>query len=162
MRDTKMIRIVSRGYVMTSRGRVITPIMSPYRESISRIWSMITTDRADVEEKLPDGTFLKLDAQNFDKDNFVSKEKKPFVKPELEETPKPTELFKNTDGKNQDETNKDVDTPVVEEQDNSEQSSDNTEQKKADSRYNNKKNKGKNRNTQNNNQSVQVDVEPVE
>ena len=97
MKDTKMIRVPSRGYVTTSRGQVIAPIMSPYRESISCIWSMITVDRATVEEQLPDGTFLKLDVQNFDKDNFVSKEKKEFVKPELQEINPSDNTFKNTD-----------------------------------------------------------------
>ena len=118
MKDTKMIRVTSRGYVTTSRGRVISPIMSPYRESISRIWSMITTDRADVEEKLPDGSFVKLTAQNFDKDNFVSEEVKQVEKPELKD---PVETFKNTDGENkapeekkEENTNKQeqVETPV--------------------------------------------------
>ena len=73
-RDTKMIRITSRGFVNTNRGQVMTPIMSPYRESINQIWNMITADRADVEEKLPDGSFVKLTVDNFDTDNFVSKE----------------------------------------------------------------------------------------
>ena len=114
MKDTKMIRVTSRGYVTTSRGRVISPIMSPYRESISRIWSMITTDRADVEEKLPDGSFVKLTAQNFDKDNFVSEEVKQVEKPELKD---PVETFKNTDGENkvpEEDSNKQeqVETPV--------------------------------------------------
>ena len=98
MKDTKMIRVPSRGYVTTSRGQVIAPIMSPYRESISCIWSMITIDRATVEEQLPDGSFLKLDVQNFDKDNFVSKEKKEFVKPEMQEINHPENTFKNIDG----------------------------------------------------------------
>lgn len=71
MSDTKMIRIVSRGYVFTSRGRVLSPIMCPYRESVNRIWSMITVDRADVEEKLDDGSFVPLTVQNYDKDNNI-------------------------------------------------------------------------------------------
>ena len=71
MSDTKMIRVVSRGFVFTSRGRVMSPIMSPYRESINRIWSMITVDRADVEEKLDDGSFVPLTVQNYDKDNNI-------------------------------------------------------------------------------------------
>lgn len=71
MSDTKMIRVVSRGFVFTSRGRVMSPIMSPYRESINRIWSMITVDRADVEEKLDDGSFVPLTVQNYDKDNII-------------------------------------------------------------------------------------------
>lgn len=70
-KETKMIRIVSRGYVLSSRGRVMTPIMTPYRESVNRIWSMLTSDRADIEEKLPDGTFVRLNIQNYDKDNTI-------------------------------------------------------------------------------------------
>lgn len=69
--DTKMIRIVSRGYVSTSRGRVMTPIISPYRESVNRIWNMLTVDRADIDEKLDDGTFVRLTIHNYDKDNSV-------------------------------------------------------------------------------------------
>jgi hypothetical protein len=69
--DTKMIRIVSRGFVLSSRGRVMTPIMTPYRESINRIWSMLTVDRADIDEKLDDGTFVRLNIQNYDKDNSI-------------------------------------------------------------------------------------------
>ena len=157
MKDTKMIRVTSRGYVTTSRGRVISPIMSPYRESISRIWSMITTDRADVEEKLPDGSFVKLTAQNFDKDNFVSEEVKQVEKPELKD---PVETFKNTDGENkapeekkEENTNKQeqVETPVQNNNQNN------------DPRYN-KKNKNKNRNNNQNanKQSVEVTAEPVQ
>lgn len=91
---TKMIRITSRGFALTSRGRVMTPIISPYRESVERIWSLITTDRADVEEQLNDGSFIALTVQNFDKDNNkkptppVTGEKtftnKDNVKPEVE------------------------------------------------------------------------------
>ena len=69
LKSTKMIKVTSRGYVMTSRGRVLAPIRTPYRESVSKIWSMITTDRADVWEKLPNGEFIKLTPLNFDKDN---------------------------------------------------------------------------------------------
>ena len=153
MKDTKMIRVTSRGYVTTSRGRVISPIMSPYRESISRIWSMITTDRADVEEKLPDGSFVKLTAQNFDKDNFISEEVKQVEKPELKD---PVETFKNIDGENkapEEDSNKQeqVETPVQNNNQNN------------DPRYN-KKNKNKNRNNNQNanKQSVEVTAEPVQ
>ena len=117
MKDTKMIRVTSRGFVMTNRGRVMSPIMSPYRETISRIWTMITADRADVEEKLPDGSFIKLNAQNFDKDNFVSKEtKKEFVAPELVPG-NPVSTFKNTDNqepKKEEEPHNPEGTPVGE------------------------------------------------
>lgn len=81
-KDTKMVRVTSRGMVTTSRGRVMSPIMSPYRETVDRIWGMITVDRADVEEQLPDKTFVKLTVQNFDKDNYVSKKAVIVNKPE--------------------------------------------------------------------------------
>lgn len=80
--DTKMIKVTSRGYVMTSRGRCLAPIRTPYRENISKIWSMITSDRADVWEKLPNGDFIKLTPQNFDKDNSNI----PKMEKKLEET----------------------------------------------------------------------------
>ena len=67
--NSKMITIQSRGFVMTSRGRVMTPIRTPYRESTSRIWSMLNNDHADIYERLKDGTDLKLTPQNFDTDN---------------------------------------------------------------------------------------------
>ena len=105
--NSKMIRVTSRGFVTTSRGRVIAPIMSPYRETYDRIWNMITADRADVEEKLPNGEFIKLNTQNFDKVNFVTKETKAPVPnkvntvteksktwdaPEVQEVPKEVEV----------------------------------------------------------------------
>lgn len=71
---TKMITVESRGYVMTSRGRVMTPIRTPYRENVDRIWTMITQDRATVMEHL-NGNKIPLTALNFDADNSV-KEKK--------------------------------------------------------------------------------------
>lgn len=67
----KMIRVVSRGIVSTSRGRVMSPIMYPYKETIDRIWNMITKDRADIDEQLPDGSFVRLTVQNYDKDNTI-------------------------------------------------------------------------------------------
>ena len=114
MKDTKMIRVTSRGFVTTSRGRVISPILSPYRESVSRIWSMLTVDRADIEEKLPDGTFLKLNAQNFDKDNYVKKEVKVETAP-IEEPSRPIETFKNTDLEKPEEKAEEAKPVVVEE-----------------------------------------------
>ena len=85
-KSTKMIKVTSRGYVMTSRGRVLAPIRTPYRESISKIWSMITVDRADVWEKLPNGEFVKLTPLNFDKDN-CKKEKPVEVKESVNNNP---------------------------------------------------------------------------
>lgn len=185
MRDSKMIRITSRGMVTTSRGRVITPILCPYRESISRIWSMLTVDRADIEEKLPDGTFVKLTAQNFDKENFVSKEvKHTTVKPKVNDKSDAI-TFKNTDANKKEEVTdktpvvipeevksveiEEVETPeekvddVVEEvkTESTEHTVTVNGEKRVDPRFN-KKNKNKNRNNQNNNQSLAVDAEVVE
>lgn len=182
MRDSKMIKITSRGFVTTSRGRVMTPILCPYRESISRIWTMMTVDRADIEEKLPDGTFIKLTAQNFDKDNFVSKEiKKQNVEPKVQDKSE-AETFKNTDNKKEEQVEKPVEVtkveqpkepeevkPVVEDtnevtdevkEENSEHTITVNGEKRVDPRFN-KKNKNKNRNN-NNNQSLAVDAEVVE
>lgn len=69
MPDTKMIIVKSRGLVHTSRGLIQSPIMYPYRESVDKIWGMISQDRADVYEVLRNKRELKLDAQNFDLDN---------------------------------------------------------------------------------------------
>lgn len=66
---SKMIRVTSRGIVRTSRGRIRTPIVHPYRESIDVIWSMLTMDRATVEEQLADKSFIQLTTENFDIDN---------------------------------------------------------------------------------------------
>ena len=96
-RTTKMITVKSRGYVMTSRGMIMSPIRTPYREQVDRIWSMITKDRAEVYERLKDGTDLKLDVQNYDKDNQPKKRvtpKKVETAPDLPAT-KPQESVQN-------------------------------------------------------------------
>ena len=69
MPDTKMIVVKSRGLVHTSRGLIQSPIVSAYRESVDRIWEMLTRDRADVYEVLRNKKEIRLNVQNFDADN---------------------------------------------------------------------------------------------
>ena len=66
--DKKKIKVISRGMVITSRGRVRTPI-GPYLENVKNILAMITRNNATVVEVLPDGKEVTLTIQNFDKDN---------------------------------------------------------------------------------------------
>lgn len=66
--EKKKIKITSRGMVITSRGRVRTPI-GPYLENVKNILAMITRNNATVVEVLPDGKEVTLTIQNFDKDN---------------------------------------------------------------------------------------------
>lgn len=67
--SSKMIKVTSRGYVTTSRGRAFAPITRPYREDVGVIFSMLTRDRATVVEVLSDKSEIKLTLQNFDKVN---------------------------------------------------------------------------------------------
>jgi hypothetical protein len=71
--DTKLIKITSRGRVITSRGYVPTPIMRPYREKIDEIWSMLNSKdmKPTIMEVLSDGVEVELNVQNFDQDNSV-------------------------------------------------------------------------------------------
>ena len=66
--EKKKIKVTSRGMVITSRGRVRTPI-GPYLENVRNILAMITRNNATVVEVLPDGKEVTLTIQNFDKDN---------------------------------------------------------------------------------------------
>ena len=66
--EKKKIKVTSRGMVITSRGRVRTPI-GPYLENVKNILAMITRNNATVVEILPDGKEVTLTIQNFDKDN---------------------------------------------------------------------------------------------
>lgn len=87
MPDTKMIVVKSRGLVHTSRGLIQSPIVSAYRESVDRIWEMLTRDRADVYEVLRNKKEIQLNVQNFDADNnaliretpVAAAEQKPFT-----------------------------------------------------------------------------------
>lgn len=67
-KNTKMIKVTSRGLVNTSRGQVLSPI-DTYRETLDMIWSLITIDHATVEEEVAPGKYVRLTAQNFDQDN---------------------------------------------------------------------------------------------
>ena len=78
-KNTKLIKITSRGMVTTSRGRVVTPINRPYRENVDTIFKMLTTTPAPtILEILGNGRTVKLSTSNFDKDNELVK---PEVKP---------------------------------------------------------------------------------
>lgn len=77
MSNSKLIRIPSRGRVITDRGYIPTPIRIPYRETIDNIFRMLsTTPTPTIIECLPDGSTVELNAQNFDKDNTI-------VRPEI-------------------------------------------------------------------------------
>lgn len=104
---TKMIKVTSRGYVNTSRGKAFAPINRPYRENVDTIFRMLTVDRATIYEVLPNKELLKLTVHNFDKDNTpmpktmvvgAPKKEEPVVEKEVpaEETPAP--IIEPTDG----------------------------------------------------------------
>lgn len=90
--SSKMIKITSRGYVTTSRGRAFAPITRPYREDVGIIFSMLTRDRATVVEVLSDKSEVKLNLQNFDKINdptYGIEEVKPVLKTPVKEAEAP-------------------------------------------------------------------------
>ena len=104
---TKMIKVTSRGYVNTSRGKAFAPINRPYRENVDTIFRMLTVDRATIYEVLPNKELLKLTVHNFDKENSpmpknmgveAPKKEEPVVEKEVpvEETPAP--IIEPTDG----------------------------------------------------------------
>lgn len=67
--QTKRIKITSRGFVNTSRGRCRTPITTPYRESINVILTMLSRDNATIVEVLDNGDEVILNEFNFNQDN---------------------------------------------------------------------------------------------
>ena len=69
MKDQKYIKVLSRGYVTTNRGRAFTPITRAFKESTQNIFTMITKEKATVVEVLSNGKEIQLTPQNFDKDN---------------------------------------------------------------------------------------------
>lgn len=71
MKDQKYIKVLSRGYVTTNRGRAFTPITRAFKESTQNIFTMITKEKATVVEVLSNGKEIQLTPQNFDKDNEV-------------------------------------------------------------------------------------------
>lgn len=75
--DTKLIRIPSRGRVLSSRGYVTTPITRPYRETLENILKMLSSSpKPKILEVLPNGRTVELTVLNFDQDNTL-------VKPEI-------------------------------------------------------------------------------
>ena len=66
--DTKKVKVTSRGFINTSRGRVLAPTGLFY-ESPNQILKIILQDKATVMEQLKDGSLLELNITNFDKDN---------------------------------------------------------------------------------------------
>lgn len=86
VKQTKMIKVLSRGYVTTSRGRAFAPITTPYKEDVKMIFSMIAKERAKVVEVINTGEEIPLTLQNFDRNNHVYvEEKKPEVVPVVED-----------------------------------------------------------------------------
>ena len=65
----KFIKITNRCYVTTSRGKIRTPILTPFKEDVSIIYIMIVRDGAEVYEVCPNGRTVRLTVDNFDKDN---------------------------------------------------------------------------------------------
>lgn len=73
-KDTKLIRVPSRGRVITSRGYINTPITKPYRETLQNIFRMLTSKpKPTILEVLPNGRTVELNITNFDKDNTLVK-----------------------------------------------------------------------------------------
>ena len=80
MQNTKMIRILSRGIVTTSRGRVVGPVLNSYRENVQSIFNMLSQQPTPtIVEILKNGREVPLTLTNYDKDNEL-------VKPDI--TPK--------------------------------------------------------------------------
>lgn len=75
MKDQKYIKVLSRGYVTTNRGRAFTPITRAFKESTQNIFTMITKEKATVVEVLSNGKEIQLTPQNFDKDNEIPRVK---------------------------------------------------------------------------------------
>lgn len=168
MKDHKYIKVLSRGYVTTNRGRAFTPITRAFKECTKNIFTMITVDKATVVEVLSDGTEIKLTPQNFDKDNEphvaqpVVQAKAPVVE---ESTPTDEWVPTGETTDNEwvrtdeavDESEQDTgDAEVVDESDSEEATQDTTQ---PNQQYYNKKNR-KNRH-RNGNGAPQVNPETV-
>lgn len=67
--ETKLIRVLDRKTIPTSRGTCRGPI-GPYRENLNRILVLISRGY-NVVEVLPDNSEVKLNEINFDKDNII-------------------------------------------------------------------------------------------
>ena len=178
MVKTKMIKVASRGYVTTSRGRALGPITRPYREAVSMIFNMISKERATVIEVV-DGREVELNLQNFDKDNSampvqpvaapVKNEPKQQVKPVVEEKKEeaPVDVVTATEEVKPVEETPDLAPEKVEGED---EVNDDTEEKEDESetinkwsndKYNNKKFNKKNHGNRDNRQTNPVTPESV-
>ena len=89
-KKTKLIKVTSRGLVMTSRGICRSPL-GQYKENVENILVMITKNKATVVEVLPDGKEIPLTIQNFDKDNTGAEV---VTEEPVKEPVKPAELKK--------------------------------------------------------------------
>ena len=67
--ETKLIRVLDRKTIPTSRGTCRGPI-GPYRENLNRILVLISRGY-NVVDVLPDNSEVKLNEINFDKDNTI-------------------------------------------------------------------------------------------
>lgn len=67
--ETKLIRVLDRKTIPTSRGTCRGPI-GPYRENLNRILVLISRGY-NVVEVLPDNSEVKLNEINFDKNNTI-------------------------------------------------------------------------------------------
>lgn len=79
----KLIKVVSRGMVNTSRGPMITPNTRPFLEDVDSIFRMIAKG-AKIIEVLPNKTEIELNERNFNTDNRV-KEKPVKVEVKVQE-----------------------------------------------------------------------------
>lgn len=76
----KDIIITNRCQVLTSRGMCTGPITVPFKEDTAYIFRMVCDQSASIHEVLRDGTSIRLDVFNYDKDNQPKVEKKEEVK----------------------------------------------------------------------------------
>lgn len=103
----KNIIITNRCQVLTSRGICLGPVTVPFKEHVSNIFGMVCDERACIEEVLNDGSTLRLNIFNYDKDNqpapVVEKVVKPYNPAIVEEVKEPIQPITEEN------------TPVVEE-----------------------------------------------
>lgn len=91
----KDIIITNRCQVLTSRGICLGPVITPFKEHISYIFGMVCDQGACIEEVLRDGSTIKLDVFNYDKDNqptIVEKKEEKSHNPALVQEKKSSEL----------------------------------------------------------------------
>ena len=80
--ETKMITLPDRGPIYP-KGGIMGPIVHPFKEHVKTIGLLLMRSYR-VNEVLEDGSVIKLDLTNFDKDN------NPEVAPVVDPTPAPT------------------------------------------------------------------------